>query len=710
MSTHALIIPYRDREEHLKILLSVLTKKYSSGLDIIVIHQDDNLPFNRGFLFNVVLDFYQKYNYYIFHDVDLIPTDIVDYLQPFPVPTHLSCYCEQFNYRLLDDKDYKSSHMFGGVVAMSRDHFLHIGGYCDKYFGWGYEDNDLFRRIMTKIKIFDRKPWTYTSLNHDRSHETHDNLLCNKFLFEKNTSFKRRTSGKITAEQKDVLWLHVSTEHLYIKTITYRDNELMKKAYIDKEDLLITCRDLSDVPPHYKLWCQLLKKSVDISEDVFFVKWYDLQAFSLTLYRPWGKQIKISRPFMLYNKELDKFVKKTIVFDPKYTGSYVVNINNEYCNINWYQLPEKAYNVYKTDKNQFYEQFRYPMINTYFEKFANKEKKHILFISHPGGGGVEKHLQLMLKHFKSHYILRPNCNRFNILSLDCNDCRLYYHEKEINRLYQDIINLELEAIVINHLSIFSNQILKMILFLNKEYGIKIGTMCHDTMYLCPRPQDRVVKYRHNKEYIRFRKEILERSEKIICPSEYLAKFYEQHLKNTINVECMLDCAHTIHKGSKDKKIMVFGTFKGDKEMNKFLHVNNEYVIDFHGKTTVKHERLIDNGEYNDDELLILINKCNPKFIWFPSKTPETFCYALSYALNSGYSIVAFNIGAVKERLENTNRTYLIPIKDSLNEHLDNIELVLNARTQAVSRIGNTSRQYTADILSSIVSDLSKHIY
>ena len=36
--------------------------------------------------------------------------------------------------------------IFGGVSAINKDHFDLINGFSNIYFGWGGEDDDLFRR------------------------------------------------------------------------------------------------------------------------------------------------------------------------------------------------------------------------------------------------------------------------------------------------------------------------------------------------------------------------------------------------------------------------------------------------------------------------------------------------------------------------------------------------------------------------------------
>lgn len=100
----AIIIPFRDRWQHLRLLLSVLhpmLQRQQLEYAIYVSEQADNETFNKGVLMNAAVrqalqD--QDYDCFVFHDVDLIPEDDRNLYSCPPSPRHLSPAIDKFNY------------------------------------------------------------------------------------------------------------------------------------------------------------------------------------------------------------------------------------------------------------------------------------------------------------------------------------------------------------------------------------------------------------------------------------------------------------------------------------------------------------------------------------------------------------------------------------------------------------------------------------
>ena len=68
-----------------------------------------------------------------------------------------------------------------------------------------------------------------------------------------------------------------------------------------------------------------------------------------------------------------------------------------------------------------------------------------------------------------------------------------------------------------------------------------------------------------------------------------------------------------------------------------------------------------SGRYDEPELPDLLRRERPHLLFFPSVTPETWCFALTEALRSGVPIAALAHGALAERLRAADAGVLIPV-------------------------------------------------
>jgi len=94
------IVPYRNRESHLRRFIPALEKYLESKdiqFSISIVEQLNNKPFNRGKLLNIGYELSKDdADYFCFHDVDLIP-DEVDYSYS-EYPVHLATNLSKDNY------------------------------------------------------------------------------------------------------------------------------------------------------------------------------------------------------------------------------------------------------------------------------------------------------------------------------------------------------------------------------------------------------------------------------------------------------------------------------------------------------------------------------------------------------------------------------------------------------------------------------------
>ncbi|MGH9762928.1 MAG: galactosyltransferase-related protein, partial [Blastocatellia bacterium] len=160
-----LIVPYRDRLEHLRIFVPYMERFLRRfRFHIVVVEQsNDDKPFNKGRLLNIGYALAgDRADCICFHDVDMLPFDNACDYSPPSHTTHLAGRAEQFGYQL------PYPEYFGGVLLTSRSDFEKANGFSNDYWGWGCEDDDLFVRfVMAGVRI-DRRPGLYKCLPHGR--------------------------------------------------------------------------------------------------------------------------------------------------------------------------------------------------------------------------------------------------------------------------------------------------------------------------------------------------------------------------------------------------------------------------------------------------------------------------------------------------------------------------------------------------------------
>lgn len=134
-----ILIPYRDRKEHLdyfiKNCIPLLKQHLDTNIKIIVIEQEEGKLFNRGKLLNIgYKEFGINFNYIITHDVDLIPDS----------NTVQSLYTIQKDVVRIFCGHERSC---GGICKISSKVFKEVNGFPSDIWGWGVEDRALYYRF-----------------------------------------------------------------------------------------------------------------------------------------------------------------------------------------------------------------------------------------------------------------------------------------------------------------------------------------------------------------------------------------------------------------------------------------------------------------------------------------------------------------------------------------------------------------------------------
>lgn len=177
----AIIIPFRDdgsnvRTNQLKVLLHYMIPiliRQNVMFQFFVVTQTQNSIFNRGKLMNIGFAEARKLNEfdcYFFHDVDLIIENDEAIYHCRTNPLHYSGYINKWNYTLPSNWI-----PYGGVTAFKPEAFQAINGYSNEYWGWGGEDDDLYKRMIQKYNL--KRPdrgelYRYSMIEHE--HESNN--------------------------------------------------------------------------------------------------------------------------------------------------------------------------------------------------------------------------------------------------------------------------------------------------------------------------------------------------------------------------------------------------------------------------------------------------------------------------------------------------------------------------------------------------------
>jgi hypothetical protein len=160
----AIVVPYRDRTEHLKSFVPHVSAYFQRDkldrfipITIHVVEQSGNAPFNRGKLLNCGYVLARdSAAYFCFHDVDYLPI-WADYSWS-SIPARLIWH----GLHLAEDPE----NFFGGVVLFDGSAFERVNGYPNSYWGWGFEDAELSLRCKIAGFAFERRDGTYQPLAH----------------------------------------------------------------------------------------------------------------------------------------------------------------------------------------------------------------------------------------------------------------------------------------------------------------------------------------------------------------------------------------------------------------------------------------------------------------------------------------------------------------------------------------------------------------
>jgi predicted glycosyltransferase involved in capsule biosynthesis len=185
---YSIIISYRNREEHLSVLLPRLKEIFDNkSYEIIIAEQDNDEKFQKNSLYNIAT---QKAtgDIFIFHDVDYYPSGDVSYYTTSDIPLYpvrnLIFLNQEGTQRDFDDipEGYRNFHHnvgdhSGGVFVLHRELFYKMNGLNPYYKGWGKEDDDTRDRLRVLGYNWKRnEEGLFYGLYHIHNYPEHDDI------------------------------------------------------------------------------------------------------------------------------------------------------------------------------------------------------------------------------------------------------------------------------------------------------------------------------------------------------------------------------------------------------------------------------------------------------------------------------------------------------------------------------------------------------
>ncbi|XP_061719128.1 beta-1,4-N-acetylgalactosaminyltransferase bre-4-like isoform X2 [Cydia pomonella] len=196
---------------------------------IFIIEQAGTHPFNRGQLMNVGFLESQKmgsWECFIFHDVDLLPLDRRNLYQCGEQPRHLAAAVDTWDFKLPYDN------LFGGVTAITLKQFKKVNGFSNRYWGWGGEDDDMFRRLWMmgyRITRYNMSVARYAMLRHS---EAVPNPKRSKILSNTTKIFKEEGLSSLHYVVLKITWLQLYT-HVIVNLDKMWDTAIANMSLVD---------------------------------------------------------------------------------------------------------------------------------------------------------------------------------------------------------------------------------------------------------------------------------------------------------------------------------------------------------------------------------------------------------------------------------------------------------------------------------------------
>jgi GT2 family glycosyltransferase/glycosyltransferase involved in cell wall biosynthesis len=310
------------------------------------------------------------------------------------------------------------------------------------------------------------------------------------------------------------------------------------------------------------------------------------------------------------------------------------------------------------------------------DEFARDNAKKVLFITHAWGGGVEQHINLLRRIVPARIIVLRGCGEgvaeLSMLADDGTEITIKlggFNSGATEYGLSLLRQLQFDRVHLHHVHGWSVDIVALI----QALALPLDITLHDYYLISPRYHqtdggavcDDASWPTSDSQWRALMAPLAEMAERIIAPS--MSVQWAVEAVYPAAKYCFKVHPQRVEAAAAVKKVLLLGSLSPEKglavaEQVATLAASDAPNLAFEliGFTTDPTSAPLSmTGDYAEEDLPRLIAEQKPDVIWFPAQVPETYCFTLSHALAYGGPIVASDIGALTERLNNVTNALLV---------------------------------------------------
>jgi hypothetical protein len=210
-----IVVPYRNREEHLKDFLENTPKYFDNqnlSYDILICELDQNGDWNAGLCVNSLIKFIEKvnikYKYLYIHHVDVWPIS-GDWIFP------------------KDNEVYFNMGDYGSCLLTMKA-FLDVQGYSNSFWGWGGEDNELYKKLREKQYIINDIS-DISNIKYETKYQSHQRKFNGK-------NYANNIKQLMVLPKEKRNNLSNFEEHAYVKNLKNIKNNIYNHIVVAKKE------------------------------------------------------------------------------------------------------------------------------------------------------------------------------------------------------------------------------------------------------------------------------------------------------------------------------------------------------------------------------------------------------------------------------------------------------------------------------------------